>query len=248
MGALRSKVWAGAGRDERAWAKPSVNVQLRDLRQFSVFRALNDEELSAIQPHVRRRPTRAGEIVHADIDPAPVFRLVASGVHRVTLMSPLGLHITLRTVRSGDCFGELCVLAEQSQNSYHIVADSDGCLLEIAGADLLLLIERLPKLGRTLMALIAEVALLRADRIFEFAALNTRARLQAELLRLAARGEQQAEAIIVRPAPTHESLATQIGTTREGVTRHLKSLRQLGFIRARRGEIAILDVDRLRAA
>ncbi len=44
---------------------------------------------------------------------------------------------------------------------------------------------------------------------------------------------------------THEALALEIGTAREVVSRHLKSMEQKGLIRTVRGLVVILQPDTL---
>jgi hypothetical protein len=82
--------------------------------------------------------------------------------------------------------------------------------------------------------------------VFELAALDVRARLQAELLRLARNGVLTDGVLVVLHAPTQAALGAQIGATREAVTRHLKDLAGEGVIRFRRGVFEFTDLERLR--
>ena len=46
---------------------------------------------------------------------------------------------------------------------------------------------------------------------------------------------------------THETLATELGTAREVVSRHLKRFEQAGWLKLRRGRIEIVDATALSA-
>jgi hypothetical protein len=87
----------------------------------------------------------------------------------------------------------------------------------------------------------------RAERIYEFVTLDVRSRLLAELSRLAEAGRIDGVGARIEPAPTHDMLATQVGSSREGVTRHLKDFARRGLLKVpRRGVIDIIDRAALR--
>jgi CRP/FNR family transcriptional regulator len=103
----------------------------------------------------------------------------------------------------------------------------------------------IPALADATLDLISNVAADQGTRIFELVALSARERIQAELLRLARTVECTGNRCVVRPAPTHQALADQIGATREVVTRTLRAMADEGLIRLERGAIEIVKVDRL---
>lgn len=219
-----------------------------DLRRFTVFAELSHAQLATVHARLSFRETHAGEITSFYGDTSERFFLAWSGAHRATILSPSGLHVTIRTLRPGDHFGECAIFFGARQSYYNLVCDAHGLLLELSGKDLKRFVDDMPGLRHRMLENIAREALLGADRIYEFAALNGKARLQAELLRLCAQGVPRDGVLLIAPAPTHEAIASQVGVTREVVTRHLKSLAQAGLIRSRRGQIEVFDVERLRAS
>ena len=48
----------------------------------------------------------------------------------------------------------------------------------------------------------------------------------------------------IAPAPTHYELAARVGSHREAVTKELNHLKMLGYVRVRRKQIVIVDVNR----
>ncbi len=220
-----------------------------ELGRLNAFKGVDERQLRAILPCLLQRIADSGDVLSGDGELQQKFVLVWSGAHRATIMSPSGQHITIRVLKPNDHFGEFAIFSGAAQPYYHIVSDSPGLLLQMAASDFTRLIDESPSFRRNILASMSREALLCADRIFEFAALNGRVRLQAELLRLCGSGAEGSGAVVISPAPTHEALASQIGVTREGVTRYFKSLSQQGLVRCRRrGQIEVLDVARLRAA
>jgi CRP-like cAMP-binding protein len=78
-------------------------------------------------------------------------------------------------------------------------------------------------------------------------ATGARARLAAALHRLArdASETQPGGGVRLRAVPKHSDLASEIGATRETVTRMLARLEQDGYIRRFRRQIVVPDVARL---
>ena len=86
-----------------------------------------------------------------------------------------------------------------------------------------------------------------AERIFELAILSPRARLLAALLRLAEMRDLAGPQALLDPAPTHDALASEIGFTREAVSRHMSELRREGLVVSSRQRILLTDLGRMRA-
>jgi hypothetical protein len=162
-------------------------------------------------------------------------------------MAPSGASVTLRSPARGDAFNcALAVLGHKPGDGLRLVVDQSGVLLHMMADDLLMMAKECPELSSALMIKFASQATNYASRVFELAALDVRARLQAELLRLARNGSWTEGVLVLHQAPTQAALGAQIGATREAVTRHLRDLAAEGVIRFKRGLIEFTDLDRLR--
>jgi len=84
-----------------------------------------------------------------------------------------------------------------------------------------------------------------SQQVFEVAALSLRERLRRELLRLAISGEKVGRTVVIKPAPTHQEIASHLGSHREAVTREFHRLEVEGLLEVRRRQISILDPERL---
>ena len=207
-----------------------------------------EEHLARICPRLQRKRARARATFIMDKEFAQQVGFVWSGACRITAVAPSGASVTLRSPTIGDAFNcSLAVLGYRPGDGLRLVADRPGLLLHMHAADLLEVARESAPLSNALMVKLAAQATNYASRVFELAALDVRARLQAELLRLAKHGSRTDGVHVLRHAPTQAALGAQIGATREAVTRHLKDHAQEGVIRFRRGVIEFTDLDRLRA-
>jgi CRP-like cAMP-binding protein len=87
-----------------------------------------------------------------------------------------------------------------------------------------------------------------SERIGELGALNVRARVQAELLRLARPDRDNPKRAVIVTPPNQSELAARINTRRETVSREINAMERNGLIERRRGAIVINDAVRLSAA
>jgi CRP/FNR family transcriptional regulator, cyclic AMP receptor protein len=218
---------------------------METLRLIRLFRHLPDTALASIGAMVRVRRVEKGEVLSLDDQLAQRMCFVCSGRYRLGIITPSGTPIAVHQVEPGDHFGELWIYSEARRGTYQLIADTSGVLLQMQVRDVMRLAVTVPEFSRGLMRSMANMAAGYAARIYEFASLDASGRLRAELLRLAQPGGVK-DRIMIDPAPTHAAIASQIGSTREGVTRNLRRLAMKGLIRTERGRIEVLSLSRLR--
>lgn len=220
-----------------------------DLSRFRLFAGLSFRELDRIFAQLRCAPARSQADLNSDGQLKNCVALAWSGNYRTTIMSPAGSHVTIRTVPPGGHFGEIAAFSSLDDRPYNVVVDEPGILLKMSAQAFRSLVASMPALREATLASLAQAATARADRIYEFAILDMKLRLHAELLRLGAqKGRCVGDVVIINPAPTQDAIATQIGATREGVTRQMKSLVEQGLVQKRRREIVLLNIERLQAS
>ncbi len=234
-----SPAWrAGVGQ------KPSLEM----LRAVRLLKRLDDHELETIREAAIVRSAAPGEEIFAvAAKPAHVFFML-DGQVRITITAPNGRQVIVRTARAGAHFGEFAVVAGLKGRDTTATAESQSLYIELNAATFVELKRTSLGLCHALLDENASALAMLTDRNFELAALDLKDRLQIELLRLThGRTAANDGAVMIRPAPTHESIASIIGGTREGITRELGILALDGLVNVRRREITVLDVARLRA-
>lgn len=169
------------------------------------------------------------------------FALVTEGLLRVFRADENGREITLYTVGPGECciINVLSLLSNRTSIAEAVVEEPSQALIYPGGRFrhwmakhesmrsfvFGLLTDRVDGM----MALIEEVAFRRMDR-----------RLASYLLDRSRRGESHEIRL------THETVAAELGTAREVISRLLKAFERKGAVALGRGLIQILDEDALR--
>lgn len=231
--------------------RPPSNVERplrpQSLRAFPILQSLSDAELEFILSKLTLAVSFGGQIGARTKVEEVRFSLILSGTYRVVVLSTGGGCVTLRSVGPGDHFGEMGILANRAPGNWALIADQPGDVLYMSHADLSEVLDRVPDLRTGLLYAIATQAAKWAERIFELATLSPRARLLAELVRLADVRGHPGPQVTLTLAPTHDALASQIGITREAVSRHMKLLRKEGLVVSGRRKIILNDLPRLRA-
>lgn len=218
-----------------------------DLRRIKLFEDLSEAELARLAERLTYKKVSSGDFYNAEDLGEPGVSFVWRGQCRVIILSPGGEHATLRIVRPGWHFGEINLLSKTIKISSQLAFDQETNLLRLSAIDFEMLMRSIPGLMRNVLGHVAETAIAQAERIYEFSILDSRLRLQAALLRLSQYGLRHGNVVTIIHAPTHEELAAQVGMTREGVTRHMRSFAQQGLVLSKRCAITILDVSRLAA-
>ena len=219
-----------------------------DLRRIALFSELSIADLDRILPTLCARSFRRGStlILRDDFQRRVCF--VWSGSYRLVIAAPPRKIVLVRYLKRGGSFGHLPAISDANlDEQMRIACDEDGLVLEMDAEQFAGFRREMPALEEAILVALSAIAADQASRIFELLTLSARERVQAELLRLARAGDWQGKCSIVRPAPTRQVLADQVGATREGVTRILSALADESLIRVDRGVIEVLDIDRLLA-
>jgi CRP-like cAMP-binding protein len=172
-----------------------------------------------------------------------VFFVVAGAV-RVMIQSG-GREVLFREIKAGEYFGELAAIDRQPRSA-GIVAVGDVTLARMPASVFTRTINENPDACNQLLALLAGQIRSLTNRMHEFAILDVRHRVMAELLRLSRPEPNQPGRAVVSPPPIHGEVAARVATRREEVARQLHALEKDGLIARSRGAIALIDVDRLR--
>jgi len=210
---------------------------------WSVFPGLahvqDEYGLAALRAATVHRFPSGTEIIHAG-DPCQSFVLLSQGALRVFEADDSGREIVLFRVQPGDmCVLTLSHLMTATPYSAGARAEGDVQVIMIpmalfqealshSDAFRTFVISTLSKRIGEVMALVEQVTFYRLDF-----------RLAALLDGLFRDGQSTSLNL------THQSLALELGTTREVVSRTLKELERAGAIRLRRGAIELVSAETL---
>ena len=219
-------------------ASPQQDGRLVTLR--SVFPALADAApatLERIAENAVHRKVRSGTVLFDAHTPCAGFPLVLSGAVKVLQRYPNGREMPLYRVRAGEsCLLSGSCLLGHTDYSATGIADGDVELLVIPPADFEALVASDPCFRQHVFSLFGErlAALFTLVEAIAYQKLDRR--LAALLLSKGA----------VTNA-THQSLADELGSVREIVSRLLRAFEDKGWVSVTRGRVAIVDREALEA-
>jgi CRP/FNR family cyclic AMP-dependent transcriptional regulator len=169
-------------------------------------------------------------------DPCDAFYVLLSGQVKVMLVAEDGREVILSLIRRGDFFGERTLLDEEP-HAASVIAMEDSHLLIIHRDEFRRCIMEMPGVAFGLLR--ALLGRLRdADhKIGGLILLDVTGRVCHLLLQLADWGDGKR---IAEP-PTHQIIAQMVGSSRETVSRTIKTMADQGFIGVTDDGISILD-------
>lgn len=188
----------------------------------------------------------AGElIVGPDTQPELVC-VMRAGTVRLFRREGNGQETTVDRLAAGHLFGVTGLLPDDA-GGLLAEAETEVDLCVVDGRDFLPVVARWPAALLELAARLGVRVRQGDELVGHMTATGARARLAATLHRLARDGSdaQPGGGLRLRAVPRHSELASQIGATRETVTRMLARLEQDGYIRRFGRQIVVPDPERL---
>jgi CRP/FNR family cyclic AMP-dependent transcriptional regulator len=219
-------------------------VQRRLLRSVPILAALSEDEIDRLAETTAWKSVTRGQEVLSHLTTSMQVYFLIQGTLRAQLTSAHGKTIAIRKLQAGSHFGELAALTG-APRSVTVVADTDALIAEWSADTFQEMMRTNARFAEAIAVSLARNVVLLTDRLFELAALEVRFRLYAELLRLARNGEATDGGVLIRDAPTHETLASTIGAQREAVTREMSYLTAENIMVAWKREVLITDMQRL---
>ncbi len=199
-------------------------------------------DLSAFDSRCRLRKFDPDEIiVDFEDDSTDVYFLI-SGEVRILIRTQSGKEVILGEMRAGQFFGELAAV-DGIRRSANVTALTRGELVVLSSPVFRELIYSTKALSEKLMRLLAGRVRELNGRLMEYAVLDVRHRLYAEMLRLSVNRAGHPGQRAVTPPPYHHVLAARIGCRREQVTREFTAMHQEGLLERSRGALILCRPD-----
>jgi CRP/FNR family transcriptional regulator, cyclic AMP receptor protein len=152
------------------------------LAKIPLFRSLSADAIEKLDTRCSWRQVPGGQWLIDYQDASSNVFFVVSGAVRVVIQSA-GREVLLRQINAGEFFGELAAIDNVPRSS-GIVAVIDVTIACMSAAVFRNLLHAHPDICDQLLALLASQIRMLANRVNEFATLDVRHRIYAELLRL----------------------------------------------------------------
>lgn len=183
-----------------------------------------------------------GDIVFHQGDPGDSLHLVRQGMFAIRASTPSGPILIVDILVRGDVFGEFAVFSNQRRRTTSVNALSSGATIAVEREQLRAAIGFRPELAEELIATIIEKAESTTHRLVEMLHVPAELRVLRALLSMATKEEGSSPVRL-----TQDELASFAATTRPTANRVLRQEAQRGTVELSRGQVMLLDRDRVAA-
>ena len=211
------------------------------LRRIPLVSRLSEGELSSLRARLKIREVRKNVVIMKEGGLGQELMIILSGSVRVYKAGNKGKEVTLAVLSAGDFFGEIALLTNPSRTA-HVIALEKTTLLELSRDDFKSHLNSFSGLPLALAQSLAERLRLASGKLSDMALLDVPHRLLTTLEKMSTEGPN-GECRIVVDRPTHQELADMIGSSREVISRCLKSLEQQGQLIVEGRNIIITRTD-----
>lgn len=214
-----------------------------DLRIFSIFSSLSDEQLEGVRQATRVRHLERRDVVCRKDEPADGLYLLFSGQLQVMEISEHGQEIGLNLIKPGAFFGELSVIDDRARSA-HVVAIEPSTVGVVPQAAAREIFYKLPAAAEAMMRHLT--ALVRSMTDFRVL-LGLPSAYQRVYSLLAQLGRPQPGGLIViQQLPKQHEVAIMVNTSRETVSRAIAQLIAEGVLEKDYRRLIVRRPQRLR--
>lgn len=223
--------------------QPTTTVErtVSSALEAPLFAGLERRALDLVQDVMRTRRYGTGDVLFREFDPSDAVYVMRSGVVKLSKVDLAGHEKTLTLLRPPSVFGEMGVIGDYPRSASAIAAGPVEVSL-IFSDDFERLMTQFPTLALNVNRMLADR--LRSmdveSQILSYQ--DAQGRVAYVLLRLVRDGIASERDGVPLVRLTHQELANLAGTSRETVTRALKTLDHEGVIATKPKEILLADV------
>jgi len=216
--------------------KQSGKAQI--LKGSPIFSSLNDDELTELAGISIEHSFMPNEFIFWDGDTPEWFYVVAGGKVKVLKHSSLGKEFIIAFFDPGEMFGEVAVF-ENKPYPASAQAVTETTVVGIKRDDFLPFLTSRPQVALKIINVLAGRLRDAQSRLRDLAGERVEQRLSSVLLMLSAK-------LGLTLPFTRQEIAEMVGTTTETAIRVMSRLKDRGIIRTERGEVIILNEEKLR--
>ncbi len=217
-----------------------------DLKLIPLFSELKEDELINLTKVSVRQTFKKDNMVLIEEEVGSTMFIILKGRVKISRISDEGREVILSILVDGDFFGEMAILDGQTRSANAITLE-DTEMLIIRRENFLQMLHDYPQIAINLLKELAH-RLRRSDsQIKSLSLQNALGRVASTLLRIADDSGIIKQGIVEIPhLPPQQDLANMAGTSRETISRVIKTLGQLGYVKKEGSKLLILDYDRFR--
>ncbi len=217
------------------------------LQKVPLFSSLSDSQIALLESVSMHRTFEKGQTIIHKSDRGDTFFSILTGKVRVILTDEEGKEFIVGILKQFDFFGELSLLDGEPRSATIVSQDATEVLV-IKRDDFLKLITKHPEMCIKILEVLGSRLRKANQHIESLVFLDVCGRLARMLLDMgeSADASKTDQGTVIEVEYSRTGLASLVGTTRETLTRALKTLENMGYILIRKNRLVITNESGLR--
>jgi CRP/FNR family cyclic AMP-dependent transcriptional regulator len=202
------------------------------LRKVTLFSHLEPKQLAAVRNAAQVKKIPKDTILFCEGDRGDMLYLILEGRVKATLLAEDGREVILSALGPGELVGEMALFDLEERRSATVITTEDAELLTLSGQKFLEVLGENPAISLSVIKSLSSRLREASRRIGNLVFLDTYSRVGRYLLDIGKQeGRYLADGSLLIRRPTHQDIASFIGTSRETVSRAIKELQNQGLLR-----------------
>lgn len=216
---------------------------IEGLMKNSLFKGLKEEEIREIVNVINYslKKYKKNEIIAQEEDDCNSLGLIIEGKIVVERLYPSGKEIIMKSLKSGDVFGEALIFSEFNKYPATVVSRENCSILYLTKGEIIKLFSLNPMFMENFMGLLSEKVIILNNKIKSLSLKTVKQKVVDYILQECI--SQKTNTIKLKGSK--EDLALYIGIPRPSLSRELIKLRDEGFIEFDRHNINVLDMENI---
>ena len=216
-------------------------MDLSILERVPLFSGLSKDSLENLLHATSRKNYSKDTTIVEENEMGETLYMILSGKVKVTNIGPDGKEVILSVLGPGEFFGEMALLDEEPRSA-NVVSMEKTEMMLLRRKEFMTLLENNSEILSMLLAILSGRLRHANAQIRSLALLDVLGRIARLLLESAHKeGRKLLDGSVVFRRPTHQEIASMVGTSRETVSRMIGDLSRDGYIKISGKDIIIRE-------
>lgn len=217
------------------------------LKYIPLFSELEDDDLRAISKVSMTQVFKKDNMILIEEEVGSTMFIILDGRVKISRISDDGREVILSILSEGDFFGEMSILDGENRSA-NVVTLEDSRILIIRREDFLRMLHDFPQIAINLLKELAARLRKSDSQIKSLSLQNATGKVASTILRIADdSGKIHLGQVEIPRLPPQQDLANMAGTSRETISRVIKSLCEKGYLKKEGNRLIILDYETFRS-
>lgn len=222
-------------------------MELNVLKNIPLFSELSEKDLQRIVQVANRQRYHKENLILIEEEVGSSMFVILDGRVKISRISDDGREVILAIMSEGDFFGEMSLLDGHTRSA-NVTAIEDSELLVIRREEFLQMLHDYPQIAVNLLKELAQRIRKGDEHIKSLSLQDAKGRVANTLIRIAEDyGVFRKGQVEINELPLQQDLANMAGTSRETISRVIKTLIQQGYLKKERGKIIIIDYEKFKS-